>query len=71
MEQRPFGSSGVTVPVIGLGTWRTFDLRGRPAAPPRVVAEFKPLAPFGVATWAQALLKWILSDPGYVVRWFA
>jgi len=35
------------------------DLTRRPPGP----AELGPLRPFGVTTWAQALIKWGLSDP--------
>jgi aryl-alcohol dehydrogenase-like predicted oxidoreductase len=31
MEQRVLGATGLTVPVVGMGTWRTFDVRGAAA----------------------------------------
>jgi aryl-alcohol dehydrogenase-like predicted oxidoreductase len=31
MERRAFGRSGMLVPCVGMGTWKTFDVRGRAA----------------------------------------
>jgi aryl-alcohol dehydrogenase-like predicted oxidoreductase len=31
MEQRAFGATGMQVPVVGMGTWKTFDVQGRDA----------------------------------------
>ncbi len=47
---------------LGVVVMRPFDQGGLMRRPPRPEA-LAPLAPFGVTTWAQALLKWILSDP--------
>lgn len=37
MDERPLGRTGLTVPAVGMGTWRTFDVRG-PAAEGQVHA---------------------------------
>jgi aryl-alcohol dehydrogenase-like predicted oxidoreductase len=47
------------VGVVVMKPFGTGALLRRP--PP--ARHLEPLAPFGVRTWAQALLKWILSDP--------
>ena len=40
MEQRVLGRSGLRVPVIGMGTWRTFDVHGeRDTAERRLVVD--------------------------------
>ena len=49
---------------LGLGVIIMRPLgQGRLARQSHSESELKPLAEFGVQTWAQALLKWILSDP--------
>jgi aryl-alcohol dehydrogenase-like predicted oxidoreductase len=35
MQTRAFGATGLEVPVIGLGTWSTFDLPARSVSSPR------------------------------------
>jgi aryl-alcohol dehydrogenase-like predicted oxidoreductase len=47
---------------IGVVVMRPFGEGALMRRPPRP-DDLAPLAPFGITTWAQALLKWILSDP--------
>jgi aryl-alcohol dehydrogenase-like predicted oxidoreductase len=47
---------------IGVVVMRPFG-KGSLFRQPPDLAALRPLAPFGVRTWAQALLKWALSDP--------
>ena len=47
---------------IGVILMRPFAEGGLMRRPPSD-ADLAPLRPFGVTTWAQALLKWGLSDP--------
>jgi aryl-alcohol dehydrogenase-like predicted oxidoreductase len=39
MEHRPFGSTGLEVPVIGMGTWQTYDVRGAEADSRQAVTD--------------------------------
>ena len=39
MEHRALGHTGIEVPVVGMGTWQTFDVRGAPADARRVVTD--------------------------------
>jgi aryl-alcohol dehydrogenase-like predicted oxidoreductase len=39
MERRAFGKTGIEVPVIGMGTWQTFDVRGPEAVARRAVSD--------------------------------
>ena len=46
---------------LGVVVMRPLGQKGLVGRPPPVEA-LEPLHPFGVQTWAQALLKWVLSD---------
>jgi aryl-alcohol dehydrogenase-like predicted oxidoreductase len=39
MEHRAFGRTGLRVPVIGMGTWQTYDVRGTEAAARQAVTD--------------------------------
>ena len=39
MERRPFGRTNLTVPVVGMGTWQTFDVRGEQEASRRAIVD--------------------------------
>ena len=39
MEHRAFGRTGLTVPVVGMGTWHTYDVRDAEAVARRAVTD--------------------------------
>jgi aryl-alcohol dehydrogenase-like predicted oxidoreductase len=48
---------------LGVVVMRPVGGRGGVVTRPQEDRELEPLRPFGVTTWAQALIKWVLSDP--------